>query len=390
MTQRERYHRFITGQQPEDMPLWGDWIGPYDTWVSQGMPPAPDKYMTDGGRGINHYMCDYFASEGRYSAFWGTGRLPVNVGVAPTFVVEVLEKDENYMIYRNTEGMIIREMTEKNSTLTTQQYLDHALHGSHDWPDFRDNHLDPYHPSRYPDAAKWLQIVNQCHERDWVVTIDGGGFYGMIRNWMSVEGISFALYEEPEWVCEVVDYMADFYIKILTRAVTDIPDIDIALFWEDMCYKNGPLCSPEMFRRFFLPGYKKVTNYLRDNGVTSFWVDCDGNIDLLIDLWIEGGVNGFYPLERAAGMDAYSLKQKYGDKVLLWGGIDKRAIAAGFEAIERELEHAKKAVMLGGYIPLCDHGVPEDISFTNYCYYDRRRKEMFGLKILPTNKPYNW
>jgi len=48
---------------------------------------------------------------------------------------------------------------------------------------------------------------------------------------------------------------------------------------------------------------------------------------------------------------------------------------------------AQKAVELGGYIPLCDHGVPDDVNFENYCYYDRRRKEIFGLKEIPTNKP---
>ena len=388
MTQRERYHRFIACQRPEDMPLWGDWIGPYDKWVSQGMPPTPLRYLEEGGGGVNRYMLDLFGFEGKYSAFWGTARLPVNIGVAPAFVVEVLEKDEHHMIYRNAEGLIVKEMTEKHSTLVTQQYLDHALHGSRDWPEFRDSHLDPDHPSRYPSDEAWARVVRLCAERDWVITLDGGGFYGMIRNWMSVEGISFAMYEEPEWICEVVDYLADFYIKILKRAVTDIPDIDAAMFWEDMCYKNGPLCSPAMFKRFFLPGYKKVTKYLRDNGVASFWVDCDGNIDQLIDLWIEGGVNGFYPIERAAGMDALALKRKYGDRVLLWGGVDKRAIGAGPEAIERELALANEAVALGGYIPLCDHGVPDDISFQNYCYYDRRRKEIFGLTALPSNNPF--
>jgi uroporphyrinogen decarboxylase len=381
MTQRERYHRFITHQKPADIPLWGDWVGPYEAWVAQGLPPAPEGYKGGGGQ----YLLDYFGFEGKYSAFWGSARLPVNLGIMPGFEFEVLEKDENYMIYRNYEGMVVKEMSHKDSTLVTQQYIDHALHGSSDWPTFRDKHLVIDHPGRYPDEQRWKRIVELCKTRDYVVTVDGGSFYGYLRNWMSVEGVSYAMCEEPEWIREAVDFLADHIIAILTRAVTDVPDIDMAMFWEDMCFKTGPLCSPAMFREFFLPGYKRVTKFLRGNGVASFWVDCDGNIDQLIDLWIEGGVNGFYPLERASDMDAYALKQKYGDRIVLWGGIDKRAIAAGGEAIERELLHAKKAVELGGYIPLCDHGVPDDVSFENFCHYDRRRKEMFGLKPLPTN-----
>lgn len=382
MTKRERYHRFIKYQNPEDMPLWGDWIGPYNKWVSQGMPEAPSAYMEEGGGGADRYLMDFFGFEGKFSAFWGNNRLPVNIGIAPAFEYEVLEKNDKHIVYRNGEGMVVKEMTEKSGTLTTQQYLDHALHGSSDWEDFRDKHLDPKHPSRYPPEREWARIVEGCRNRDHVITIDGGGFYGVIRNWMSVEGISYALCDEPEWIREVADFLADFYIEILTRAVRDVPDIDMALFWEDMCYKTGPLCSPKMFNEFFTPAYKKVTDFLYANGVASMWVDCDGNIDQLADCFMEGGVNGFYPLERASEMDAYEMKKKYGDKVLLWGGIDKRALAAGEEAIERELERAGKAVALGGYIPLVDHGVPDDISFQNYCYYDRRRREIFNIKKL--------
>jgi uroporphyrinogen decarboxylase len=370
---------------PEDMPLWGDWIDPYKTWVSQGMPYMPDDYLKYGDRGINYYILDYFGLEGKYSAFWGSGRLPVNTGVAPGFPYEVIEKVDRYIVYRNSEGMVVRELINKDNTVISQQYIDHALHGSLDWKEFRDNHLVWDHPSRYPAEAKWKEIVDACRERDWVVTIDGGSFYGYLRNWMSVEGISTAFYDEPEWMHEAVDYLTEMFIHILSRAVKDVPDIDAALFWEDMCFKNGPLCSPAMFREFFLPGYKKVTKFLRDNGVFSFWVDCDGNIEQLIDLWLEGGVNGFYPLEVAAGMDAYKIKKKYGSKVLLWGGIDKLKLIAGKEAIDGELNRIKAAVDLGGYIPLCDHGVQDTVSFENFSYYNRMRQKMFNLKPLPSN-----
>jgi len=389
MTQRERYHDFITNQNPDNIPMWGDWIGPYSRWITEGLPPQPPEYA-EGKKGCRgSYLMDYFGSEIICSAYWGTSRLPVSLGIGPAFEYKVLEQNDDHMIYQNGDGMILKEMTHKKSSLVTQQYLDHALHGPSDWEDFKNNHLDPDYP-RYPDDETWNAIVSECKNRDFVVTVDAGSFYGIMRNWMTVEDISIVMYEEPDWVLEASNYLADFYIKILERAVRDVPDIDAAVFWEDMCFKNGPLCSPDMFRRFFLPGYKKVTKFLRDNGVSSFWVDCDGNIELLIDLWIEGGVNGFYPLEVASGMDALKLKKKYGDRVLLWGGVDKRELRDGPEAIEAELARRIPAAKMGGYIPLVDHGVPEDISFDNYVYYDKRRKELLGLKPLPTNNKRNF
>jgi len=60
----------------------------------------------------------------------------------------------------------------------------------------------------------------------------------------------------------------------------------------------------------------------------------------------------------------------------MMGGIDKRAIASGPEAIERELRRVAPLVEEGGYIPAPDHSLPPDVSFSNYCYYMNRLKDL--------------
>jgi uroporphyrinogen decarboxylase len=162
---------------------------------------------------------------------------------------------------------------------------------------------------------------------------------------------------------------------VLTRAVTEV-DIDFALFWEDMCYKAGPLLSPTMFRKFMLPNYKKVTTFLQDHGIKLSWVDCDGNIEALIPLWLEGGVHGFYPMEVAAGMDAAKVQAQYGRQVVMFGNVDKRALIAGKDAIDFELARLAPVVTGGGFIPLVDHSVPDDVSLENYLYYLEGRKRL--------------
>ena len=97
--------------------------------------------------------------------------------------------------------------------------------------------------------------------------------------------------------------------------------------------------------------------------------------DRPIPLWLEGGVNGFYPIERVAGMDAVALRHQYGRELRLMGGIDKRAMAAGPEAIDAELAHVAPLMAEGGFIPWCDHHVPPDVSLENYQYYVRRLQE---------------
>ena len=95
---------------------------------------------------------------------------------------------------------------------------------------------------------------------------------------------------------------------------------------------------------------------------------------------IEGGVRGFYPLEVASDMDAGKLREQYGQEIVMWGNVDKRALAKGKEAINAEMDRLAPVVEKGGFIPLVDHGVPEDISYENYLYYLERRKEITGYK----------
>jgi hypothetical protein len=170
-------------------------------------------------------------------------------------------------------------------------------------------------------------------------------------------------------------------VAVLRRALQEVCGavrVDFAMFWEDMCYKTGPLLSPAMFRTYLLPQYRKVTQCLAEHGVELSWVDCDGNIEALLPLWVEGGVRGFYPLEVAAGMDPVKLRRQYGRNIVMWGGVDKRALAEGPAAIDRELARLVPVAAEGGFIPLVDHGVPDDVPYLHYLYYLERRKQLWG------------
>jgi uroporphyrinogen decarboxylase len=173
----------------------------------------------------------------------------------------------------------------------------------------------------------------------------------------------------------MMNYIADFVVETVRRAVEEV-DIDYVTMWEDMAYKAGPLISPRMFRQFMLEPYKKITSFFHDHGIELIFVDSDGDSSSLIPLWLEGGVTGYYPIERAAGMDPVELRQRFGRKLRLIGGIDKRAMIAGPTAIEAELAHVAPLVAEGGYIPWCDHLVPPDVPFQHYMYYVNRMKEL--------------
>ena len=154
---------------------------------------------------------------------------------------------------------------------------------------------------------------------------------------------------------------------------------DFGHFWEDICFKNGPIISPTSFREFALPRYRRIADLAQSYGYGQISVDSDGNLDALLPLWLEGGVNLFWPLEVQADMDVNALQERYGGQALWLGGIHKHRLTGGERDIAAELERIRPAVRRGGYIPALDHNCPHDVSFENYLTYLRLRHEILGL-----------
>ena len=58
-----------------------------------------------------------------------------------------------------------------------------------------------------------------------------------------------------------------------------------------MAYRTGPLVGPEMYRRFALPRYRRVVDYVRSRGVPHVCLDSDGNVSSLIPIWMDAGID---------------------------------------------------------------------------------------------------
>jgi uroporphyrinogen-III decarboxylase len=192
---------------------------------------------------------------------------------------------------------------------------------------------------------------------------------------VGVQKLCLLFYDDPPFLEEMMEANADFIIAMMSQ-ILDVIEIDAFIFWEDMGYKAGPLVSPRMARQYMLPRYRRVVDFLHGRGVKYIGLDSDGQIDSLIPVWLEAGLNFLYPFEVQAGMDVLEVRRKYGKDLRIWGGVDKRALAIGPAAIEAELRRVQPLIQEGGYIPHTDHSCPPDISFENYGYYMRRLSEI--------------
>lgn len=197
-----------------------------------------------------------------------------------------------------------------------------------------------------------------------------GSLLGDIRNWLGVVNLSYLQADDEDLFLEIVQTVADLDLRNTEYILKTGAQFDFAHFWEDVCFKNGPLISPAVFDEVIGPHYKRITSLCNAYGIDIISVDCDGLIDALIPTWIENGVNTMFPIE--VGTWNASLapwREKYGRELRGVGGMNKTVFARDRAAVDREIERLKPLINLGGYIPCPDHRIPPDAEWDNVRYY---------------------
>ncbi|MGQ9515417.1 MAG: uroporphyrinogen decarboxylase family protein [Thermoproteota archaeon] len=288
----------------------------------------------------------------------------------PKYSYKILEEDLETRVLVDPWGIKKRI---RKSLPTIPQFLEFPVKTMKDFETYKIR-LDPDDPERF--ERNWPELVQRYKQRDHPLGLNYVGFFGHPRNLMGLTNLSIAYHKEPELVKTILEHWCDFLIEISQKVLEDV-QVDFVQIWEDMAYNKGSLISPKIFREFMMPYYKKLTRFLRENGIDAILVDCDGDANSLIPLFMEGGVNGIYPLEVRCNMDPLALRKKYGKKLILSGGIDKFAPVKGPKAIDAELlSKIPELLPKGGYIPTIDHRVPADVSLENYKYYVKLKTKL--------------
>jgi len=102
----------------------------------------------------------------------------------------------------------------------------------------------------------------------------------------------------------------------------------------------------------------------------------------VLDAFLECGVNVMHPFEPAAGMDMVAVREKYGRRLAVLGGIDKHVLRRSRQEIERELQYKLQPMMHRGSVFALDHRIPNGTPLENYRWYARRGRELLGLPPL--------
>ena len=301
----------------------------------------------------------------------------------PSFEEKVIEDKGDTETAQDSAGRYVLYFKGRRSGFMPE-YIDHPVKDMKSWEEKIKWRMNPETPARIEQMRLNIEKALPLAKDGLVIRQLTVGGYMYLRSLIGPESLLYTFYDMPELIhdcmktwLELADKVTAFYQEYLS--------FDEILFDEDICYNNGSLISPEMINEFLIPYYQQLIKNIKSRQLDKsrklhVHLASDGFVNPLISLYIDKiGLDMMSPFEVASGSDVVKIGREF-PKLVISGGIDKRILAAGKDAIDRELERILPPMIArGGYIPTCDHGVPEEVSLENYMHYRKRCLEYSPL-----------
>lgn len=339
MTSKERFLRMYQHREADRVPIIDSpWAGTLARWKREGMPKGAD-----------------------WREFFGVDKNErIAVDISPRYEEKVLEETDRYRIVTSSWGVTMKHFKELDST---PEFLDFTVTTEEAWEKAKKR------MTLEDDRINW-KLLEENYER-WVQEgsfLTGEFWFGfdVTHSWMvGTETLLIAMLENPEWVKDMIGTYLDSCIALFDRIWNAGYTFD-EIFWpDDMGYKGTAFFSAETYREIVKPFHQKACQWAHNKGIYAHLHSC-GDINALVPDILDAGVDALNPLEVKAGMDPLELKEKYGDRVVLHGGIN----AVLWPEREQILEEIKRTVPVlkrdGGYIFSSDHSIPNNVSLENF------------------------
>ena len=136
-----------------------------------------------------------------------------------------------------------------------------------------------------------------------------------------------------EWYISTVsrrDYVLQIYQRQCEIALANLEKIRAvvgnrpSVAWitaTDFGMQTGPFISRKDYRELYQPFHKQINDWVHQHTSWKTLIHSCGSVANLMEEFIEAGFDIFNPVQcSAAGMDPKTLKEKYGDRIVFWGG----------------------------------------------------------------------
>ena len=370
MNNRERAMNLLHYQPVDRLPAvhFGYWKELLAEWVELGKIP---RELTEGYYDGSEQDRELDKLIG-WDSNWATTR-GTNQSLFPKFEVKVLEElPDGSQRRQNADGLIERVKPGRTSIPSEDDYL------LKDREAFETLYRPRMQFSQDRVDVEFFKTFNETRPMDRMVGISVGSVLGDIRNMTSVVGMSYLMYDEDEDLfADIVDTYAEMQYQCVKAVLETGARFDFAHYWEDICFKNGPLLSPEKFDELCAKHYQKRNDLLHQYGIDIITLDCDGVTEKLLPIWFENGVNTMFPIEVGVWGDQFKpAREKFGKGMLGVGGMDKTALRKDKAAVDKEIERMKRLADMGGFIPCPDHRLMPGTKFELVQYYAEEIKKI--------------
>ncbi|MFP3904988.1 MAG: uroporphyrinogen decarboxylase family protein [Armatimonadota bacterium] len=258
--------------------------------------------------------------------------------------------------YRNERGDLYRV------SATTEQLMPYKIN-TDDWEpptveDYQeqiDRIIEEGVPR--PDETQWeaaRHVIETMQDRYWINTCMGDINYPRIGPTEELRFLNLAAH--PELHEKAVEMEARQRIGSL-KYYAEV-GYDSVMPAGDLGSSTGLLCRPEIIKEHVLPWWKKFTAEAKRLGL-HILKHCCGNIWEALDYIVEGGYEGYEGIQASGTMDMKRLKEEYGDRLVLWGGIRNENLIGGTpEDVTEDARYAIKwGAPGGGYIYGASHSL---------------------------------
>jgi hypothetical protein len=151
---------------------------------------------------------------------------------------------------------------------------------------------------------------------------------------------------DPEFVHRAVAVYVERSIAYI-EALLD-SGCDAVMTTDDYSSNRGPIMGPQRFREFVLPGIIRQAEAVHARG-GYFIKHTDGNVWSILDDLVEAGIDAWHGIQPSIGMDLRALKERYGDVLCFFGGVNNETLIAGTpEEVRYEVRHAIQYAAPGG------------------------------------------
>jgi len=244
-----------------------------------------------------------------------------------------------------------------------------VIHSPVRWPEDLDR-IDPPGLDRYESEIESLaRDVEAYREAGYFVEAFHNGPFVMTWHWLrGMKGFLMDLTRDRGFAKKMVDFAMNQQIE-LTKAIIDECRPHAVRLGNDMGTNESLFFPPRVYMEIFNPWERRLAREYHRSGVFVFH-HCHGNINLILKDMVAAGVDAIDPMDPDDGIDLAEVKEKYGDRITLRGGVSKFIGTYDREGIrDHVLDRLGIASPGGGYIIQSAGGLPHDMPREYFDFY---------------------